>query len=80
MLVVKAYVGGDSGIREIDEIHVQNTNTVWVDENYTLCEYTIRKPEGYEDEKIAHVREAGWRALMGNVLTVLENGGNKDEV
>ena len=67
MLIIKAFVNE----KEIDEIHIQNVNTI--NEDFDIYEYRIRKPEGYDDIPLYHVRFKGWKPLVIDALKVLED-------
>ena len=70
MLIAKIYVNE----RKIDEIHIQNIGQI-LQFNSKLHEYKIRKPEGCDDIKLAHIRARGYRLLLIMALTELEVRG-----
>ena len=65
MLILKAFVNRE----QIDEIHIQNTSKT----TNGVTEYRIKKPAGYENIPIYHIREAGWKVLAEKVIYALNN-------
>jgi len=70
MLIIKAFISGKNGRREIEEIFIHSVKTI--SEEYDIHEYRIRKPEGYDHIPLYHVRRKGWRPLAMDALKVLE--------
>ena len=69
MLVIKAYIGGGSVLRQIDEIHIQNVTEGELHEIGTH-DYLIRKPN-LELSPIKHKREKGYMPLAIKAMKII---------
>jgi len=72
MLIIKAFISGKHGRKEIAEIFIHNVKTI-SEEHGGIYEYRIEIPKGYKHIPIYHNHSNGWKSLAIDALKVLED-------